>query len=64
MKLTYRGVTYEANPAHPQVKETEAVAHYRGAVYHPHKVANPAVPKDRGIVYRGAEYHPSLTFSF
>ncbi len=64
MKLTYRGVTYEANPAHLNVKEVEAVAHYRGAAYHPHKAVNPPAKQDQGIVYRGAEYHPDLTFSF
>ncbi|AFY60155.1 MULTISPECIES: DUF4278 domain-containing protein [Cyanophyceae] len=64
MKLTYRGVTYEVNPAHLNVKETAAVAHYRGAEYHPHQALNPPAPKDQGIVYRGAEYHPNLTFSF
>lgn len=57
MKLKYRGVSYDYNPANVEVNEDSVVGQYRGAAvrfHHPAKA--PSHHHLFGLLYRGIAY--------
>lgn len=57
MKLVYRGVRYEHEPATLAVREGEVSGKYRGQVWHRHILTEaPEAQPVRHLVYRGVPY--------
>ncbi|MEX0269584.1 DUF4278 domain-containing protein [Leptolyngbyaceae cyanobacterium UHCC 1019] len=52
MKLTYRGASYEYNPASLEVSEVDALRQYQNSYQRCHTLAESNYP----LVYRGASY--------
>lgn len=57
MKLTYRGVSYEYTPPPMPVVDTEELGHYRGAIFHFHKLIKSIAQPSLDLKYRGVSYH-------
>lgn len=57
MKLCYRGVSYEFNPAQAKVVPSEIVGKYRGSSFSPSVVVENPVPQPvMDLKYRGVAY--------
>ncbi|WP_081599519.1 DUF4278 domain-containing protein [Prochlorothrix hollandica] len=54
MHMTYRGVSYEPNAPHIELKEEQVVGHYRGRELHFRTLLNnPVLQPAFHLVYRG-----------
>lgn len=61
MKLTYRGVQYEANPTYVDVIDAPTTGQYRGATVHFHQSAKlPVVQRVLHLVYRGVGFDEAI----
>ncbi|NET32338.1 MAG: DUF4278 domain-containing protein [Cyanothece sp. SIO1E1] len=58
MKLSYRGIGYEYNPASPEVADSPLTGKYRGQPIHFHNLKRAiAHGPEFDLKYRGVSYH-------